>query len=113
MGLALARDVPPGTSLAGLCRSIHVIIRHRIYELEYLVRGQDGVAGSFPVGLLHPLQHAGCSENIIRSKEHLREIRRLAPLRQGVSGIAGDDARGVDVGAFAAAYQRHGTEQYS
>jgi len=37
MGLALARDVPPGTSLAGLCRSIHVIIRQRIYELEYLV----------------------------------------------------------------------------
>src|SRR5215469_15746723 len=25
-------------------------------------RGQDGVAVSFPVGLLHPLQHAGCSE---------------------------------------------------
>src|ERR1700746_1912107 len=26
-------------------------------------RGQDGFATSFPVGLLHPLQHAGCSEN--------------------------------------------------
>jgi hypothetical protein len=38
MGLALARDVPPGTGLAGLCRSIHVIIRHRIYELEYLAK---------------------------------------------------------------------------
>jgi hypothetical protein len=24
-------------------------------------RGQDGVAFSFPVGLLHPLQHAGLS----------------------------------------------------
>ena len=23
-------------------------------------RGQDGFATSFPVGLLHPLQHAGC-----------------------------------------------------
>jgi hypothetical protein len=23
-------------------------------------QGQDGFATSFPVGLLHPLQHAGC-----------------------------------------------------
>jgi hypothetical protein len=27
-------------------------------------RGQDGFAISFPVGLFHPLLHAGCSENI-------------------------------------------------
>ena len=46
-------------------------------------RGQDGFATSFPVGLLHPLQHAGCSENIIRSKEHLLKVQRLPPLSQG------------------------------
>ena len=68
---------------------------------------------SFLVGLFHSLLHAGCSENIIRSKEHLLKIRRLAPLRQGASDIAGDDARGVDVGAFAASYQRHGTGRCS
>jgi hypothetical protein len=36
MGLAVARNVPPGTSLAGLTNLLRIIIRNRIYELEYL-----------------------------------------------------------------------------
>ena len=31
-------------------------------------RGQDGVAGSFPVGLLHPLQHAGLSRRTVTNR---------------------------------------------
>jgi len=41
MGLALARVDPPSTSLAGLCRLILIIIRHRIYKLEYLARSLE------------------------------------------------------------------------
>ena len=38
MGLTVARCVPPRTSLADLTNLIRIIIRHRIYELEYLAR---------------------------------------------------------------------------
>src|ERR1700747_1732013 len=69
----------------------------------------DAFATSFPVGLLHSLLHAGCSENIIRLKEHLPKNHTLAPLRQAVSDIAGDDVHGVNADAFAAPCQSHGT----
>jgi hypothetical protein len=36
------------------------------HDVPRKTRGQDGFATSFPVGLLHPLQHAGCSENTYR-----------------------------------------------
>src|SRR5664279_3941850 len=34
-------------------------LRHTPRDVSRKTRGQDGVAFSFPVGLLHPLQHAG------------------------------------------------------
>src|SRR5271170_5780420 len=38
-------------------------------------RGQDGVAGSFPAGDLHPLQHAGLSR---RTAHHRRVTHRAS-----------------------------------
>src|ERR1035441_2627851 len=46
-------------------------LRHTPRDVSRKTRGQDGVAFSFPVGLLHPLQHAGLArrttENALRA----------------------------------------------
>jgi hypothetical protein len=36
-------------------------LRETPHDVPSKTRGQDGFATSFPVGLLHPLQHAGLS----------------------------------------------------
>ena len=47
-------------------RCLRPTLRNTPRDVSRKTRGQDGVAFSFPVGLLHPLQHAGCSENTYR-----------------------------------------------
>src|SRR5690242_19492935 len=41
-------------------------LQRRSRDLPRKTQGQDGFACSFPVGLFHPLQHAGCSETTTR-----------------------------------------------
>ena len=56
-------------------------LRHTPHGVPRKTRGQDGFATSFPVGLLHPLQHAGLS----RRTAHHRLFTRLEQgLRYGV-----------------------------
>jgi len=59
---------------------------------------------------LAPLQHVGCSENIIRWEQHLPKNHTLAPLRQAVSDIVGGDVHGVNADAFEAPCQSRRTE---
>ena len=51
-------------------------------------RGQDGFATSFPVGLLHPLQHAGLSRRsqVCPSSAHIGTKRRISYLRISPDG---------------------------
>src|SRR5216683_3016886 len=49
-------------------------------------RGQDGFATSFPVGLFHPLQHAGLSR---RSPDCRHPCSHLSSEGRGVSGALG------------------------
>src|SRR5664279_5517723 len=42
-------------------RCLRPTLRNTPRDVSRKTRGQDGVAFSFPVGLLHPLQHAGLS----------------------------------------------------
>src|SRR5664279_5362138 len=44
-------------------------LRNTPRDVSRKTRGQDGVAFSFPVGLLHPLQHAGLSRRTTRNAQ--------------------------------------------
>src|SRR6202162_5050834 len=52
------------------------------HDVPRKTRGQDGFATSFPVGLLHPLQHAGLSRRTPGCPSLGRNPRRLAPRRK-------------------------------
>ena len=54
---------------------------------------------------LAPLQHAGCSENIIRLELHPPKVLTLALSPRGVASISGNDEHGACGGAFAVLYR--------
>src|SRR5271157_415042 len=58
-------------------------LRNTSRDVPRKTRGQDGVAFSFPVGLLHPLQHAGLSRRTTRNAQPvlLKELHEVAATR--------------------------------
>src|SRR5664280_2386090 len=48
-------------------RCLRPTLRNTPRDVSRKTRGQDGVAFSFPVGLLHPLQHAGLSRRTTKN----------------------------------------------
>src|ERR1035437_6030546 len=50
-------------------RCLRPTLRNTPRDVSRKTRGQDGVAFSFPVGLLHPLQHAGLSRRTTKNAQ--------------------------------------------
>ena len=74
-------------------------LRNTPRDVSRKTRGQDGVAFSFPVGLLHPLQHAGLSRRTPCNA--LRVLLKNSPSHAHKGGTATNS----QVDPFLIAYQ--------
>src|ERR1019366_808254 len=60
------------TGFSQLNRPAHRCLRSTLqatpHDVTCKTRGQDGIATPFPVGLFHPLQHAGLSRRSLKNR---------------------------------------------
>src|SRR5271157_1256393 len=75
-------------------------LRNTPRDVPRKTRGQDGVAFSFPVGFLHPLQHAGLSRRTTGNALLVEVNRRGPQVRFHLPTIGSQDPQFLDLSDF-------------